>query len=158
MTVSNREEAWREANRLFPTDYEQDARSSQNAGYPIYESTSSTNRSWISDLGNRLELNIWGDNGVESINIWIEDEPIITEEKQISSSSVRECCIKHDLYTSGSCREYDKMLNMADENEFSLRLLYDLAKDITEHSEDQTITSVMFLLNKDAVNTFYTVE
>ena len=71
MTVQNREEAWREADRLFPTDYMKDDSASSAAGYPIYKSTAEGNVSWISDLGSRLEVNT--EDG-KTINIWIEEE------------------------------------------------------------------------------------
>lgn len=73
MTVNSREQAWKEADKIFPTDYMKDEQSSANAGYPIYESTADNNRSWISDLGNRLELNIWEGETIKSTNIWIEE-------------------------------------------------------------------------------------
>ena len=155
--VRTREEAWQEADRLFPTDYMQDDRSTANAGYPIYESTADGNYSWISDLGNRLELNIYEGKKIVTTNIWIVEKPEIIEEKRIDAKSVRECCIANELYTCGDCRAYSKMLDMAD-GEYSLELLYDLAKDITEHSEDQTIENVMFLLANRAVRTFFTLK
>lgn len=157
ITVKSRKEAWNEANRLFPTDYMKDDRSSANAGYPIYESTASDNRSWISDLGNRIELNIWGKNGVESINIWIEEEPEIVELRSMTCDSVRACCIKNYLYTKGTVRDYDRMLSKAEE-EFSLKNLYEIAIDIYEHSEDQTVTNIMSLLARDAVTTVYEIR
>lgn len=158
MEVRTREDAWIEANRLFPTDYMKDERSSQNAGYPIYESTSSDNRSWISDLGNRIELNIWGADGVESTNIWITGDPEIVEEKRWSMESVMECCIRHELYTGGDTKAYTKMLQKVANSEPTILDLYEVAKDIEEHSEDQTIESVMFLLNRVAVTTTYTIQ
>lgn len=88
ITVTSREAAWEVAHALFPTDYMKDEKSSKNAGYPIYESTADGNRSWISDLGNRLELNIWTDEtGVHSRNIWIEEpeeqKPVETPKDQM---------------------------------------------------------------------------
>lgn len=71
MKVASVKEAWELANRLFPTDYEKDEQSSSNAGYPIYQSTAEGVNAWISDLGNRLELN-YPDKPSE--NIWIEQE------------------------------------------------------------------------------------
>ena len=159
--VRNREEAWREADRLFPTDYMKDDHSSANAGYPIFESTADGNGSWISDLGNRLELNIVKDNGkkIETINIWIVEEPEILEEVKWSASSVRRACIKGSLYTCGDCRAYDKMLNMVDECDPTLSNIYKVAKDIADHSdEENTIESIMFLLNAEAIDRFYTVK
>ena len=36
--------------------------------------------------------------------------------------------------------------------------LYRLAKDIKEHSEGQTITNVMFILERDAVTTIFEID
>ena len=36
--------------------------------------------------------------------------------------------------------------------------LYRLAKDICEHSEDQTITNVMFILEREAVTTTFEID
>lgn len=69
MKVSSVKEAWELANRLFPTDYEKDEERSIRAGYPIFYSTANGVNAWISDLGNRLELN-YADG--KSENIWIE--------------------------------------------------------------------------------------
>lgn len=161
-TVKTKEEAWNKANELFPTDYEQDSRATDNAGYPIYQSTSLTNGSWISDLGNSLELNIVKNEGsknmsFDTIRIYIKPEPEITEVKTLEMEDVLECCMRHDLYTKGNIREYDNMLRMAN-REFSLRLLYDIALDIAEHSEAIDTEGVMFLLNKEAVVTTYKVK
>lgn len=71
MIVSSVKEAWKLANKLFPTDYKKDEERSSRAGYPIYHSTADGVNAWISDLGNRLELNY--SNG-ESENIWIEED------------------------------------------------------------------------------------
>lgn len=158
ITVKNAAEAWREADRRFPTDYIKDEKSSEAAGYPIYKSTVDGNESWISDLGTSLELNIKKGGCIYSERIVIKQTPKIIEKNQISASSVRNCCIKHNLYTCGTCRDYDWMLNFADTQDFSLETLYEIAEDIRKHSEDQTIENVMFLLRKDAVDTFYTIE
>ena len=74
ITVHSREEAWREAARLFPTDYEKDDGSTERAGYPIYKSTAQDNDSWISDLNTSLELNIWKGKVIETTKIHIEEE------------------------------------------------------------------------------------
>lgn len=70
MTVLTKEHAFAEANKIMKHDYEYDAHRSSRAGYPIYFSTAYGVSEWISDLGNRLEVNL--ENG-ESINIWIDD-------------------------------------------------------------------------------------
>lgn len=71
MTVKTIEQAWSKANELMPCDYMHDSARSANAGYDIYFSTCVGKVCWISDLGDRLEVNL--PNG-ESVNIWIEDE------------------------------------------------------------------------------------
>ena len=75
MKVNSREEAWRQANELFPTDYEKDEVASGNAGYPVYKSTSSREEyrfAQIADLNCRLEVN----DGVKTTNIWIEENEV----------------------------------------------------------------------------------
>lgn len=56
--VYSREEAWKKADEIFPTDYMKDERSSQNAGYDIFKSTLPGEESWISDLNTSLEVNL----------------------------------------------------------------------------------------------------
>ena len=36
--------------------------------------------------------------------------------------------------------------------------IYNVAKDIAEHSENQSVTNVMYLLNKDAIVRWYEVR
>lgn len=68
-----REIAWQEANKLFPTDYEYEAWSTQRAGYPIYRSTVKDVNAWISDLNCRLEVNVeQKDHSITSTNVWVD--------------------------------------------------------------------------------------
>lgn len=76
MTVNNRKTAWEKADIIFPTDYAKDERRSERAGYDIYYSTAQGVNAWISDLEDRLEINL--ENG-ETVNIFIEDEPQFKE-------------------------------------------------------------------------------
>ena len=76
MKVKNITEAWNKADIIFPTDYIKDDARSARAGYDIYYSTAKDTHAWISDLGNRLEVNL--DSG-ETVNIRIEEEPQFTE-------------------------------------------------------------------------------
>ena len=69
MTVTSIRDAWAEVQKIFPTRYEHDASRSERAGYPIYYSTAASVNAWISDLGNRLEVNL--PDG-KSVNIWIQ--------------------------------------------------------------------------------------
>lgn len=83
MKVSTINEAWNTANEIFPTDYTKNERTSAAAGYDIYESTVEGCNAWISDLGNRLEINL--DNG-KTISIWIEAEtPAETEKTPVET-------------------------------------------------------------------------
>lgn len=70
MKVRDKREAWEVAGMIFPTDYALDEERTQRAGYPIWHSTADGVNAWISDLGNRLELNL---PGGKSVNVWIED-------------------------------------------------------------------------------------
>lgn len=76
MKVNSREQAWREADNLFPTDYIKDEMKSENAGYDIYCSTCDGVNAWVSDLDNRLEINL---STGETVNIWIEEAPQFKE-------------------------------------------------------------------------------
>lgn len=70
MTATSTSAAWEAANRIFPSaEYEKDFQASNRAGYPIYRSTDPSVNAWISDLGNRLEVNL--PDGTHR-NIWIE--------------------------------------------------------------------------------------
>ena len=155
MNAKSREEAWRIADELMPTDYMKDDMRSERAGYPVFWSTADGCDAHICDLNDRLEINL--DNVGKTVNIWIDEMPEIEVEEKWSESDVRECCIKNDFYTAGDCKAYSEMLNFVDNNSFSVENLYKVAKDILEHSEDQTIENIMFCIKKDAVNTFYKV-
>ena len=82
MDCNSKEAAWSLVNKLFPTDYEKDERSSARAGYDIYRfrgdwCPAEFANNWISDLGNRLEVNL---SSGKSINVWIKvTKPEFTE-------------------------------------------------------------------------------
>ena len=69
MTVTSIRDAWAEVRKIFPTDYEYSTERSERVGYPIYYSKATGVNAWISDLGNRLEVNL--PDG-KSVNIWIQ--------------------------------------------------------------------------------------
>lgn len=75
-----------------------------------------------------------------------------------SDYSVQTACINNNLYTRGFYDQYDRMLESADELQPTYENLYRLAKDICEHSEDQTITNVMFILEREAVTTTFEID
>ena len=92
MTVTSIRDAWAEVQKIFPTRYEHDASRSERAGYPIYYSTASGVNAWISDLGNRLEVNL--PDG-KSVDIWIQapaeaDTSDSTKDTEDSGSATKE--------------------------------------------------------------------
>lgn len=92
MTVTSIRDAWAEVNKIFPTDYEHDTDRGERAGYPIYYSTAASVNAWISDLGNRLEVNL--PDG-KSVNTWIKaqaEETVSnsTEETEDSGNATKE--------------------------------------------------------------------
>lgn len=76
MKVNSVKEAWQTADEIFPTDYMKDDVKSARAGYDIYTSTADGVNAWISDLGDRLEVNL-ADG--KTVNIWIETMPQFSE-------------------------------------------------------------------------------
>ena len=82
MKVANKEQAWKEANKIFPTDYEKDYAASEKAGYNIYRNPTLNYYNRICDLGDRLEV-LTGEYGESVTNIWIE-EPKMTIAEQVA--------------------------------------------------------------------------
>lgn len=76
MKAKSIKEAWSLADEIFPTDYLKNDTASAAAGYDIYESTADGCIAWISDLGDRLEVNL--PDG-KTVNVWIEEEPQFPE-------------------------------------------------------------------------------
>jgi hypothetical protein len=69
MKAASVKEAWNIADGIISGDYIHDGYRSQRAGYDVYVSTNGSGE-YISDLGNRLEVN--KADGT-SVNIWIEE-------------------------------------------------------------------------------------
>ena len=160
--VRNREEAWQEAGRLFPTDYEKDEKSTQNAGYPIYRSTAEGENSWISDLNCTLELSIYNKKtkGIDTIRINIIQEPEITESVKWSSRDIRNMCIKNNWYTAGDIKAYSRMLDLVEDNEPTKLNIWKVAQDILEHSSEDGlyVEAIMFAIANDVVKTFFEIH
>ena len=85
MKATSIKEAWNKVDAIFPTDYAKDERSSANAGYDVYRSTAAGVNAWISDLGDRLEVNL--ESGA-TVNVWIEEEATFTEGQLADTLSV----------------------------------------------------------------------
>ncbi len=69
--ATSKKEAWEIVNQIFPSDYTEDSKSSERAGYPVYRSSVEF-YDYICDLGDRLEINL--KNGGKSINVWIVEQ------------------------------------------------------------------------------------
>lgn len=80
ITVTNKEQAWRKANEIFPTDYVKDETASECTGYDIYRHPTLNYYNRICDLGDRLEI-LTGEYGENVTNIWIEEPKMTVEEK-----------------------------------------------------------------------------
>lgn len=104
-TVNSVREAWSKANEIFPTDYMHDTDCTRRAGYDIYWSTRPGCCAWISDLGNRLEVNL--PNG-ESVNIWIEEEE--TAETNEDSGETVSAETAESEYTAPTAEEVAQMI------------------------------------------------
>lgn len=72
--------------------------------------------------------------------------------------SVRDACIKNNLYTCGTSQEYDNMLDHVSNLEPTTAALFHIAMDIVGHSEDQTVTNIMYILERDAVITTFEID
>ena len=75
-----------------------------------------------------------------------------------SPSKVREACIANQLYTRGDNEAYSLLLEWVGTVSPTLGNLYLAAEDICEHSKDQSIENVMYILEKEAVVTVYDIE
>lgn len=87
------------------------------------------------------------------------DIPEIKVLRTWSANKVRAMCIAHSFYTLGSNEEYGEMLEFVMEQLPTTESLWIVARDISEHStDDMPITSIMFLLEREAVVTTFNIE
>ena len=85
--------------------------------------------------------------------------PEITKTPHWTSYGVQRVCIDCGLYTEGDNEAYTSMLNMVEANPTpSVIGLYMVAVDIAEHSEHQTVTNVMFILENQAITYTFTLD
>lgn len=84
--------------------------------------------------------------------------PEITSTRRWSAVGVRIACVRNDLYACGDDEEYKAMLNSVDELDPTPENIYRVAKDIWKHSANQTITNIMFILERETVYTFYRID
>ena len=84
--------------------------------------------------------------------------PKIKENRSWTIESVRRMCIHNNLYTRGDNDAYSAMLNYVRGKKPTVNSMYVVAKDICEHSEDQTVSNVMFMLANEAVAYTFEIE
>lgn len=78
-----------------------------------------------------------------------------------SADSIREFCIKNDLYTAGDNEAYSKMLDFVYGHKPTLTNQYKVAKDICTHSDREILEpeTILFMMNRDnAVIRFYNID
>lgn len=89
ITATDKTEAWKKANEIFPYDYIRDDEASANAGYDVYRATAEGKfYYYINDLNDRLEVCM----DAKTVNIWIEPERWYTadEVKAIITAAYKE--------------------------------------------------------------------
>lgn len=93
MRVRTVADAWREANKIIPSDYMKNEELSRRAGYPTYYSTSDVNPDdHINDLNCRLEVVVGG----EHTNIWIEEiEELDKQKRSELHKDIRDMIVGH---------------------------------------------------------------
>ena len=94
----------------------------------------------------------------------------ITETKRFDADAVRTLCIENQWYTIGTNSDYSAMFDMIDNFNHCETITNDhiaiIATDILKHSNPvdftdnkyDDIATIMFYLNRKAVNTFYNIS
>lgn len=83
----------------------------------------------------------------------------ITRRSTWTPLDVRTACVENYLYSEGTNEEYERMLQAIEKvQDPSDYMIYAVAKDIAEHSENQTITNVMFILANEAIKTTFMID
>jgi hypothetical protein len=85
--------------------------------------------------------------------------PTITKTPHWTADSVRAGCIRNDLYTRSDSEAYTHMLDQVAKIMTPSDIgIWMIAKDITEHSDMQTVTNVMYILANEAVTYTYELD
>lgn len=84
--------------------------------------------------------------------------PHIETFRRWSSYTVQQACIRNALYTMGEARDYSDMLAFVDISYPTNNNLYLVAKNICENSWEQTITNIMYILEKEAITTTFEID
>ena len=73
------------------------------------------------------------------------------EKRYWSIHSVRNACIKNDLFTMGDCEEYAAMLTEVSNIEPTVENIQHIAEIINKYSEDQNVANIMYILANESV-------
>jgi len=84
--------------------------------------------------------------------------PKIKVNRQWSAARVRQVCVDNGLYTRGNNQQYEGMLDYVRDSYPDTESLYLVAMDILTHSDEQTVTNIMYLLEKGAVAMTFEIE
>lgn len=121
-----KKEAWEYVNAAFPTDYTENTIKTKNAGYPIYDSNLGDDHGWISDLGDRLEIN-FADGSTE--NVWIEKPDTFNNlDSEKKDHIVRLFSVWLSRYTHEVIVKVMERREEIITNQFAMNLLEELAK------------------------------
>lgn len=67
------------------------------------------------------------------------------EQRRIGAEDLRTLCILHDWYSRGTCKEYDKLFQKACSiDNLTTEDIADIAEDIIEHSDEETLEGYEF--------------
>lgn len=83
----------------------------------------------------------------------------IIETRHWDVTDVRVMCIRENLYTRGTDKDYCKMFDIVRDNPFpTMENIHRVAEDINQHSEGQTVTNIMYMLSNNVVRRCYDIE
>lgn len=80
----------------------------------------------------------------------------IKERKLWNMHDMRSACIRNNLYTMGSNEEYSEMLMNIEKLYPTLTTIQSIAQNILDHSEDQSLTNIMYIIANEVVKTCFT--
>lgn len=94
-----------------------------------------------------------------------ESKPRITEKRVANWHDLRSMCIRRSYYTQGTNEEYQALADKVFEHskDMSNEVLYEIAKDILEHSDPlnvvgMAVTDMMFNVEREACRHVFEVE
>lgn len=121
--VTSTNEAWGLATEVFGVSCSIDQTATDIAGYKIFRGNTDA-ACWISDLGNRLELNM---SDGSTINIWIDQKKYTAEEVRNMISDTR-----NELAAIENLTAAIKRCDISKSADILLETLHERKKDLTK--------------------------